>query len=61
MNTTPNPLTTTLRYALTMIGSVLTTHGVITAGTWETITGIALAVIPPLYGIVKVWRQSKTA
>ena len=52
--TVPSPVTTTARYLLSTIGTVLATTGVVSDTTWQTVTGIAMAVLPIGYAI---WKQ----
>lgn len=52
--TVPSPVTTTARYLLSTIGTVLATTGVVSDTTWQTVTGIVMAVLPIGYA---VWKQ----
>ena len=43
-------LSTIGRYMLGYIGTALTSHGLVTGATWETIAGVVAAVVPAAIG-----------
>lgn len=59
--TVPSPVTTTARYLLSTIGTVLATTGVVSDTAWQTFTGIAMAVLPIGYAIWKQVAMQRTA
>jgi|GEM_PF-6860171 len=54
--TVPSPLSTSVRYAVSSLGTTLTTLGVISESTAQTIIGTVMALLPVVYG---VWKQVK--
>lgn len=52
--TVPSPVMTTVRYVLSAVGTVLGTLGVVSDSTWQTVTGIVIAIAPVGYAI---WKQ----
>jgi hypothetical protein len=51
--TVPSPVTTTARYLMSSLGTVLVTLGVLTDSTWQTVTGLVTALLPVGYAIYK--------
>jgi uncharacterized protein involved in propanediol utilization len=58
MNLNQEQLLVILRASLTIAGSILVTHGLISSTDWATIAGALLTIAPVLYGI---WANRKTA
>ena len=52
--TVPSPVTTTARYLLSTLGTVLATTGVVSETAWQTVTGVVMAALPIGYAI---WKQ----
>lgn len=51
--TVPSPVTTTARYLLNSVGVVLTTFGVLSDSAWQTVAGLAMALLPAGYAVYK--------
>jgi hypothetical protein len=50
-----------LRAILAIIGSVLTTHGTLTSGMWEQISGVVLMAAPMAWGMYVHTESAKVA
>lgn len=53
------PLWTSLRGVLMWLGGILTSKGYVDADTAQTAVGVAMAVIPWIWGIVLAWWNKR--